>query len=105
MPSLYEPCGLNQLYSLRYGTAPVVRKTGGLADSVELFDRATGRGNGFVFEHADAHGLAWAIRYALEIWRDKPAWRKMIDNGMRVDHSWERRADEYVRLYRALAGG
>jgi starch synthase len=103
MPSLYEPCGLNQMYSLAYGTPPVVRKTGGLADAVELFDRASGEGTGFVFEHATVEGLAWALGYALEIWRDRPAWQRLVTNGMSRDFSWQKQAGEYVELYRRLA--
>ena len=66
MPSLYEPCGLNQMYSLKYGTVPIVRRTGGLADSVQHFDPATGQGTGVVFNDFDAGGLRWALQTALE---------------------------------------
>ncbi len=102
MPSLYEPCGLNQMYSLAYGTPPVVRKTGGLADAVQLFDRGRGEGNGFVFEHATADALGWALGYALDVWRDRPAWERLVQNGMRRDFSWEKQAGLYVELYRRL---
>jgi starch synthase len=102
MPSLYEPCGLNQMYSLAYGTPPVVRKTGGLADSVRLFDRADGAGTGFVFEHASPGGLRWALDYAMKVWRHRPAWDRLVQNGMRKDFSWENQAREYLRLYRRL---
>ena len=104
MPSLYEPCGLNQMYSLAYGTPPVVRKTGGLADAVQLFDRGSGEGNGFVFDSATADALGWALGYALEVWRDRPAWDRLVQNGMRRDFSWEKQAGLYVELYRRLAG-
>ncbi|MCZ7679735.1 MAG: glycosyltransferase [Sandaracinaceae bacterium] len=103
MPSRYEPCGLNQMYSLAYGTPPVVHKTGGLADTVQLWSAETGRGNGFVFDHFDARGFTWAIRYALEQWGDRAAWRKLRDNGMREDFSWSRRVREYEELYAKLA--
>jgi starch synthase len=102
MPSRYEPCGLNQMYSLAYGTPPIVHKTGGLADTVKLWDPRTGRGNGFVFDHFDARGLTWAIRYALDQWGDRAAWRRLQLNGMREDFSWTRRVREYEQLYARL---
>ncbi|MFO1406806.1 MAG: glycogen/starch synthase [Steroidobacteraceae bacterium] len=105
MPSAYEPCGLNQLYSLRYGTVPVVRRTGGLADSVRHYDPRSGSGNGIVFEHYDANGLRWALDTALE-WHAHPrTWRRIVQNGMREDNSWERRVAEYERLYGRCALG
>src|SRR5437667_8974236 len=82
MPSLYEPCGLNQMYSLRYGTLPVVRRTGGLADTVEPWDPRTGRGTGFVFDHFTPDGLAWAIGQALAAWREPRAWRRLMEAAM-----------------------
>jgi len=103
MPSRYEPCGLNQLYSLRYGTVPVVRHTGGLADTVEPWDPATGTGTGFVFEHFTPQGLAWALGQALDTYADRKAWRKLQMNGMARDFSWHHQAAEYVALYRGLA--
>lgn len=105
MPSRFEPCGLNQLYSLRYGTPPLVRKTGGLADTVEHFDRARGEGTGFVFEHFDRTGLAWALEQALALWGDREAWRTMRSNGMQRDFSWQRQATPYENLYGLLAFG
>jgi len=106
MPSVFEPCGLNQMYSLRYGTVPIVRRTGGLADTVQLFDRATGRGTGIVFEHRDTTAVRWALGYALELWADRPAWKQMQQNGMAQDFSWRRQAGLYEELYhRALARG
>ena len=102
MPSQYEPCGLNQMYSLSYGTIPVVRKTGGLADSVELFDPDTGEGTGIVFEHYDIQGLQWAIETALEWYRDPAAWQRMQQNAMAQDFSWQRQGDHYVELYRSM---
>jgi len=104
MPSRYEPCGLNQMYSLAYGTAPVVRKTGGLADTVTHFDTETGEGNGFVFEHHNAQGLAWALGQALEVHADKGAWQQLQRNAMAVDNSWTMRAGQYVDIYRRLIG-
>ncbi len=105
MPSLYEPCGLNQMYSQRYGTVPVVRKTGGLADAVDPWDPTTGRGTGFLFDHYTPDGLAWAIARALETYNNPDHWRRLIANGMSRDFSWERQTERYVDLYRRLAGG
>jgi starch synthase len=105
MPSRYEPCGLNQMYSLRYGTAPIVRKTGGLADTVQAFERAGGTGNGFVFEHATAQGLRWAMNRALEIHADAKAWRMLQKNAMAEDFSWDRQGPRYEALYAALREG
>jgi starch synthase len=104
MPSLFEPCGLNQMYSLRYGTPPIVRRTGGLADSVQLFDPHSGQGNGIVFDHYDAPALHWAIDYALWLYRDKRTWRKLMQNGMRMNYSWQRQGEIYVERFRKLAG-
>jgi len=102
MPSMYEPCGLNQMYSLKYGTVPIVRRTGGLADSVRHFDPASGEGTGVVFNDFDAGGLRWAIAQALEWYRSPSLWRRLVLNGMREDFSWERQVLEYERLYERL---
>jgi len=104
MPSKFEPCGLNQMYSLRYGTPPVVRKTGGLADTVEPFDPATGQGTGFVFEHFTAVGLGWALDMALNAYRHPLLWQRLMASGMSKDFSWEIQGKEYVELYQRLAG-
>jgi starch synthase len=105
MPSLYEPCGLNQMYSLRYGTPPVVRRTGGLADTVEPWNGTAGTGTGFVFEHADVPGFRWALGQALEVWESSPAgWLRLQRNAMARDFSWQRQAGRYVELYRRLHG-
>ena len=103
MPSLYEPCGLNQMYSLRYGTVPIVRRTGGLADSVVPFDPRTGNGTGIVFNDYDASALRWALRTALALFSDRRRWRRLQRNGMARDFSWERQGAQYVELYRRLA--
>jgi starch synthase len=102
MPSRYEPCGLNQMYSLRYGTVPVVRRTGGLADSVEHYDRDQGTGDGVVFNDFDAPALEWALNTALDLYRQPPHWTRMMRNGMRKDFSWERQASRYLELYRRV---
>ncbi|HEV8577834.1 MAG TPA: glycogen synthase [Thermoanaerobaculia bacterium] len=104
MPSRFEPCGLNQMYSLRYGTPPVVHKTGGLADTVEPFDASTGQGTGFVFEHFDAQGFRWALGQALDVFLQRETWERLMRNGMAKDFSWDRQGEEYVELYRRLAG-
>ena len=103
MPSLYEPCGLNQMYSLRYGTPPLVRYTGGLADSVEPWDGSSG--TGFVFRQFRADSFAQALQQALAAFADRAGWRRLVENGMRRDFSWERQSAEYVRLYRRLLAG
>jgi starch synthase len=107
MPSRFEPCGLNQIYSLRYGTAPVVRRTGGLADTVvDANDEniANGTASGFQFEHATQDDLWSAIERALDIYRRQPkAWRQIISTGMKQDFSWKQSAKRYLDLYdRAL---
>ena len=105
MPSRYEPCGLNQMYSQRYGTVPVVRRTGGLADTVEHHTPGTDRGTGFVFEHFTPEGLAWALGEALEAWQGaRASWEKLMRRGMARDFSWQRQGERYVDLYRRLVG-
>jgi starch synthase len=103
MPSLYEPCGLNQMYSLRYGTVPVVRETGGLADSVQQIDPDTRTGTGILFRHYNAAGLTWALDTALELYRDRRLWRRIITNGMTMDFSWSQQGARYVELFRRLS--
>jgi starch synthase len=90
------------MYSLRYGTVPIVHRTGGLADTVELWSPATGEGTGFVFEHHDAAGLQWAIEAALIAYRDRAAWQRLIQNGMAKDFSWGVQGRLYEELYRRL---
>ncbi len=105
MPSKFEPCGLNQMYSLRYGTVPVVRATGGLADTVREYDPASDTGNGFVFEEYAPEAMLSALRRAVELYRGDPeAWRRLMVRGMREDHSWASSAREYLKLYRRLTG-
>jgi starch synthase len=102
MPSRYEPCGLNQMYSLRYGTPPVVRRTGGLADTVSQWNPSTGEGTGFIFEHVDARGFRWALGQALAAFADRKGWQKLMRNGMAQDFSWRRQIGRYVELYERL---
>jgi starch synthase len=103
MPSRFEPCGLNQMYSLRYGTVPLVRAVGGLADTVEDFD-GKARGTGFVFREYSSQALLTAVRRALEVRRDQAAWLGLVDRGMAQDNSWEQRAARYEALYQQIAG-
>jgi starch synthase len=103
MPSLYEPCGLNQMYSMRYGTVPVVRATGGLDDTVENFARARGTGNGFKFQAYTADALLGSIYEALYCYAEPEVWQRVQINGMRADNSWQAAARKYVELYRAVA--
>jgi len=110
MPSRYEPCGLNQMYSLRYGTVPIVHRTGGLADTVFPFDAARGTGNGFAFDHFDEGGLTFALGAALRVWgsgagEDRALWRKLQHNGMRSHFGWDERVAAYEQVYRMVAPG
>jgi starch synthase len=101
MPSRYEPCGLNQMYSLRYGTVPVVRAVGGLDDTVEDYD-GWNRGTGFKFRDYTPAALLLAARRAVETWRDRRAWRGLVHRGMSQDFSWDRSAASYEALYTSL---
>jgi len=99
MPSRYEPCGLNQMYSLKYGTVPVVRKTGGLADTIKDFNMYPLEGNGFVFEEYEADRLLDAIQRAILTYKDQATWKKIMKRGMQADFSWDSSAKKYVRIY------
>ncbi len=102
MPSRYEPCGLSQLYSLRYGTIPVVRKTGGLADTVvdaTPANMASGKATGLVFESASSHSLLTTLRLALHLYKDHSLWERIMRTAIAADFSWDRSAREYVKLY------
>ena len=100
MPSRFEPCGLTQMYAMRYGTPPIVRSTGGLVDTVQPLDAATGSGTGFRFDQADGTALLWALDQALTAYADRRAWAQLMRNGMARDFSWERSAREYEAVYR-----
>jgi starch synthase len=105
MPSRYEPCGLNQIYSLKYGTLPIVRNTGGLADTVEQYDERVGTGTGFKFDALDAGAVYYAVGWAVSTWYDR---KHHIENmrrcAMAQSFSWEASAEAYVRAYeRAIA--
>jgi starch synthase len=102
MPSRFEPCGLSQLYSLRYGTVPIVRRVGGLADTVveaNVANLATGTATGIVFDAASAEALTGAVQRALALYRDRHVWEQIQLTGMRQDFSWRHSADDYLRLY------
>jgi starch synthase len=102
MPSRYEPCGLNQMYSLRYGTIPIVRNTGGLADSVQHFDPSSGQGTGCVFNDYDAPAVRWAIETTLDWYALANSWQRLMQNAMAQDFSWTRQIVKYDSLYRSM---
>ncbi|MGH9510883.1 MAG: glycogen synthase GlgA [Terriglobales bacterium] len=99
MPSRYEPSGLNQMYSLKYGTVPIVRATGGLDDTIEQWDPRTGKGTGFKFSDYNGEELLLTIRRALQSFQDQSSWQSLMRNGMNKDFSWSSSAKEYVRVY------
>jgi starch synthase len=103
MPSRFEPCGLNQMYSLRYGTVPIVRATGGLDDTVEDVGTSPA-GTGVKFRDYTPAALVEAVRRAFDLYRDKAVWQAIQARGMQQDHSWDASAREYVKLYVALQG-
>lgn len=105
MPSRFEPCGLNQMYSLRYGCVPVVHATGGLADTVTDYNPYTRSGNGFSFDRYDARHFLATVRRALETFADRPRWQELMRTGMREDFSWERSAAKYRDLYEDMVLG
>ena len=106
MPSQFEPCGLNQMYSLRYGTVPLVRATGGLYDTVKNYDPATGDGTGFTFDDYTPEALLGTLRWALNVFEKREAWRRLQRAGMQQDQSWDSSARAYVTVYeRAKAAG
>ena len=100
MPSRFEPCGLNQMYSLRYGTVPVVRATGGLYDTVRNYDPRTGEGTGFTFDEYSPGAMVGTLEWALSIYQDRETWRRIQQAGMREDNSWDASARKYVEVYR-----
>ncbi len=103
MPSRYEPCGLNQIYSLKYGTVPIVRATGGLDDTIEEWNAEQGSGNGFKFQGYQAGDLLGAIDHALAAFQNKEGWLRLMQNGMAQDFSWNRPTREYVAVYEEVA--
>jgi len=101
MPSRYEPCGLNQIYSLKYGTVPIVRATGGLDDTIESFDLESGTGTGFKFEEYSGAALVRCVQRALQLYEDERIWKRIQLNGMAKDFSWKGSAVEYAKVYEA----
>ncbi len=99
IPSRYEPCGLNQIYSLKYGTVPIVRATGGLDDTIEPWDARTGRGTGFKFSDYTGEALLATIKQALLAYQDPSSWQMLMRNGMSRDFSWGASAREYGKIY------
>jgi starch synthase len=104
MPSKYEPCGLGQLISFRYGTIPIVRQTGGLKDTVKELDPSTGDGSGFTFTSYDSQALLGAIKKALAVYNQRDAWSALVKKVMEFDYSWTRSAEDYVELYQRALG-
>jgi len=99
MPSRYEPCGLNQIYSLKYGTVPIVRATGGLDDTIEPWDARSGKGTGFKFTEYNGESLLLTVKQALQSFRDQTSWQTLMRNGMGKDFSWNASAREYGKIY------
>ncbi|MEO8070746.1 MAG: glycosyltransferase, partial [Acidobacteriota bacterium] len=100
MPSKFEPCGLNQMYSLRYGTVPVVHAVGGLDDTIQPYTARARGANGFKFREATPEAMVRTLRQAVRLYHDKPVWSRLVRQGMTVDHSWQTSAKEYVKVYR-----
>ena len=102
MPSLFEPCGISQMISMRYGTLPIVRETGGLKDTVIPYNEFTGEGTGFSFANYNAHEMLGVIRYALSVWRNPEARKRLMTQAMEADFSFDRCARTYAELYKTL---
>ncbi|HEY8804120.1 MAG TPA: glycosyltransferase, partial [Clostridium sp.] len=102
MPSLFEPCGIGQLIALKYGSVPIVRETGGLKDTIIPYNKYTGKGNGFSFCNYSSKELLDTIIRALELYRDKASWDKLVQNAMLSNNSWENSAENYMDLYSNL---
>ena len=105
IPSRFEPCGLTQMYSMRYGTIPIVRATGGLADTVEQFDPRKKKGTGFLFQHATVTGLLWALDEALGVYAQPGPWSTLMKNAMTGDFSWALSAAKYEAVYSHAQAG
>lgn len=102
MPSLFEPCGIGQMLAMRYGTLPIVRETGGLKDTVNPYNKFTGEGNGFSFKNYNAHEMLYCIQRAMELYKDKDKWRRLVINAMNTDSSWKKSAMEYIKTYHEM---
>jgi len=104
MPSLYEPCGIGQLIAMRYGCLPIVRKTGGLQDTVQSYNKEDGTGNGFTFANYNAHEMSDTINEAVKIFHNKEEWIKIVKNAMNSDYSWRESAKQYQEIYKQMIG-
>ena len=105
MPSLFEPCGLSQMMSLRYGTIPIVRETGGLKDSVQPYDEYAHTGTGFSFANFNAHEMMRTIDYALKVYNEDPeAWKGIMTRAMSAKLDWDTSADQYLKVFKSLLG-
>jgi starch synthase len=104
MPSLFEPCGLGQLFAMSYGTVPVARATGGLVDTIKHYNYETGEGTGFLFNDYDCGGLMWGINEALNLYADKDRWKGIVKNAISERFSWEDSANKYIELYKQITG-
>jgi starch synthase len=104
MPSQFEPCGISQMVSMRYGTLPIVRETGGLKDTVTPFNEYTGEGNGFSFANYNAHEMLSIIEYALKQYENKPVWKKLMQSAMKTQNDWKDSAKKYLELYEDIIG-
>lgn len=102
MPSRFEPCGLAQLISLKYGTVPIIRKTGGLRDTIEIYNKYTGEGTGFGFENYDSGDMLYAINNAIEVFGDSKSWKSLVRRAMEQDFSWLESAKQYITLYQSI---
>jgi starch synthase len=105
MPSLFEPCGLGQLISMRYGSVPVVRETGGLKDTVKAYSEFTGEGNGFSFTNYNAHDMLHTIERAVEFYSNKDVWKTIVKQAMECDYSWDSSAVKYIEIYEEMQKG
>ena len=99
MPSQYEPCGLNQMYSLKYGTVPIVRAIGGLADTIIDYDKNSEKSNGFTFREYSGEAILGAVKRAVELFKNQKVWKQLVKRGMECDFSWENSAKQYLELY------
>lgn len=102
MPSMIEPCGISQLIAMRYGTIPIVRKVGGLKDTVESYNKYDGSGRGFSFLNFNAHELLFTIKDAIELYQDKTKWKKLIKQAMEVNNDWDTSSKKYIKLYQSV---
>lgn len=102
MPSLFEPCGLSQMISMRYGTVPIVRETGGLKDTIEPYNEYENKGNGFSFKNYNAHEMLDTIDYAIRTYHDKAKWKELAIRGMKSNNSWDQTALKYKKIYKSI---